>query len=166
MIETERDYKQALDRVDYLIEDPRDHRRVLEKLVEEIEIYEAKIAREDKILCKIKNHYSYGKKQKNSVEELEKKVIQWAEERDLYRQSTPITRSEKIMEEVKELDDACLSLDAEDVRLEAGDVIVTLINFLQPMGLNLRVCLQAAYDKIKNRSGKIINGSFVKAEDL
>jgi len=45
-------------------------------------------------------------------------------------------------------------------------VIVTLINFLHPIGLDLRICLQAAYDKIKNRDGQMVDGSFVKAEDL
>jgi len=164
MIETEKDYEQALDRVDNLMEDPRDHRRVLEKLVEEIDIYEAKIAREDKLLCKIKNHYCYEKKDRLTLEELEKKVVCWAEDRDLYMQSTPDTRFGKIEEEVGELREAYQDLEVEDVCMEAGDVIVTLINFLQPLGLDLRVCLQAAYDKIKNRQGEMINGTFVKNE--
>lgn len=34
------------------------------------------------------------------------------------------------------------------------------------LGSNLDVCLKLAYDKIKNRTGKKVNGVFVKTEDI
>jgi NTP pyrophosphatase (non-canonical NTP hydrolase) len=103
-----------------------------------------------------------------SIETLEKQVIEWANERDLYRQSTPRSRWDKFIEETDELMEAYFDIhddptaELEDVRLETGDVLVTLINLLHPLGLDLGTCLSAAYQKIKDRKGKMIDGTFVK----
>lgn len=97
------------------------------------------------------------------IEELEKKIWKWAEDRDLYNQSTESTRFAKLVEEVGELDEAIFEkMDIDEIRLESGDVIVTLINNLKPLGLTLEDCLSAAYEKIKNRNGVMTNGTFVK----
>jgi NTP pyrophosphatase (non-canonical NTP hydrolase) len=106
-----------------------------------------------------------------SIEGLQEKVIKWANKRDLYRQSTNMTRYKKMAEEFEEFTDELLPedggrVDIDKVKLEAGDVIVTLINLLHPMGLDLETCLAAAYDKIKDREGKMVNGTYVKQEDL
>lgn len=47
-----------------------------------------------------------------------------------------------------------------------GDTVVTLIILAQQQGWTLEECLQYAYDEIKNRKGKTINGTFVKDSDL
>jgi len=57
MIETERDYKQAIDRIASLMEDPDGHVGVIKSLAKKIEDYEVKIIREDKVLAKTKGHY-------------------------------------------------------------------------------------------------------------
>lgn len=101
-----------------------------------------------------------------SIEGLEERVIEWAVERDLYRQSTEITRALKLVEEVDELLHEVRYRNIPDIAMEAGDVIVTLINLLHPYGLDLGTCLGAAYEKIKDRKGQMINGSYVKEEDL
>lgn len=49
---------------------------------------------------------------------------------------------------------------------ELGDVLVTLIIQAQGQGTNLEECLALAYNKIKYRTGKTIDGVFVKSEDL
>ena len=98
-----------------------------------------------------------------SVEDLEAKVIEWAKERGIFAASTDITRWYKLREEVVELEDEVMSLRSlENIKLEAGDVLVTLINLLHPYGLNLETCLAAAYQKIKDRTGRMENGTFVK----
>ena len=97
-----------------------------------------------------------------SVEELERLVIEWAEARDLYRGSTTDTRMEKVREEVEELFFALIWGDDEEIRLEAGDVIVTVINAIAPLGITLREALHAAYKKIEHRTGHMENGTFVK----
>lgn len=43
-----------------------------------------------------------------------------------------------------------------------GDTIVTLILAAELAGLTMEECLQAAYDEIKGRTGKMVGGVFVK----
>jgi NTP pyrophosphatase (non-canonical NTP hydrolase) len=113
-----------------------------------------------------------------SIKALEKQVIEWARDRGIFEGSDIGSRHMKFEEECTELMwelfPPCLErnnfipvpIDIERVKLEAGDVLVTLINLLHPMGLDLETCLDAAYQKIKDRKGRMINGSFVKSEDI
>ena len=103
-----------------------------------------------------------------SIEGLEAKVIEWAYDRGILAGSTDRTRWDKLMEELCELREEWTedSPDIEKIKMEAGDVLVTLINFLHPYNLDLETCLSAAYLKIKDRTGKMENGTFVKSEDL
>ena len=70
---------------------------------------------------------------------------------------------EKLKEEVQELLDADNRADEIDA---VGDITVVLIGYCMQRGLVFEDCLQAAYDEIKDRKGKVINGVFVKEEDL
>ena len=45
-------------------------------------------------------------------------------------------------------------------------MMVVLINIMTRNGLSIEECLQVAYDDIKDRKGKMINGVFVKESDL
>ena len=96
------------------------------------------------------------------VDELENLVMAWAVARNLYNESTPETRIAKVREEVDELDYALQWESKDNIRLEAGDVLVTLINTLLPLGISLRSALHAAYKKIEHRTGHMENGTFVK----
>lgn len=53
----------------------------------------------------------------------------------------------------------------KNAMLEMGDVFVTLIILCEQLDIDPVTCLDMAYDKIKDRKGKTINGQFVK-EDL
>ena len=97
--------------------------------------------------------------------ELEERVVEWAEVRGIFTEATDLNRLNKLLEEVDELEEALMQIyprNTEEIKLEAGDVIVTLINLLHPIGLDLETCLDAAYQKIKNRKGEVVNGMFVK----
>jgi len=103
----------------------------------------------------------------SDFKELEQKVIEWAKDRDLYRLSTDVTRWEKCFEEFEEFEEAAWPIDFDDrdmeeVKIEAGDVLVTIINILHPYGLTMTECLEAAYNKIKDRTGKMENGTYVR----
>lgn len=50
--------------------------------------------------------------------------------------------------------------------MELGDLLVTIIIFAQQMDIDLEVALGMAYKKIADRKGKLVDGSFVKEEDL
>ena len=102
-----------------------------------------------------------------SIENLEKQVVQWAYDRGIFTESTEQTRWGKFCEEIEELSDEIFReddrlVDIEKIKLEAGDVLVTLINLLHPYNLDLETCLDAAYNKIKNRTGKIVAWQFVR----
>lgn len=56
--------------------------------------------------------------------------------------------------------------DKTDMKLEMGDVLVTLIVLAKQQGIELSECLSLAWSKIKDRRGKTIDGQFVKEEDL
>jgi hypothetical protein len=45
-----------------------------------------------------------------------------------------------------------------------GDILVTLIIQAKMQGVSLETCLEGAYNIISKRTGKMINGQFVKDE--
>ena len=47
-----------------------------------------------------------------------------------------------------------------------GDVYVVLVILCMQLGLDINDCIKAAYEEIKDRKGKLVNGLFVKEEDL
>lgn len=69
----------------------------------------------------------------------------------------------KLQEEVQELLDADNRADEIDA---VGDITVVLIGYCLQRGLVFEECLQSAYNEIKDRKGKVINGVFVKEADL
>ncbi len=110
-----------------------------------------------------------------NLEELEQAVIQWADDKGIFEKATPYKQAEKTNEEVLELLKAvsqqeilnAYSMDSdEDVEHEIkdsiGDICVTIIIQAKMQGLTLEECLQAVYDVIKNRTGIMKNGQFVK----
>jgi hypothetical protein len=107
-----------------------------------------------------------------SIEDLEEKVIKLGGKWGLYEQSIKRTRFDKFLEEAEELMDELFPHDESDVDInraimEAGDVLVTLIHIIkQDLGADIETCLCAAYNKIKDRTGKMVNGTYVKSEDL
>ena len=104
-----------------------------------------------------------------SYEGLEERVIEVCMGWGLYddKNASDKTRFDKLLEEVEELREAIFEKkDLNQIMMEAGDVQVTLINILKPYGLTSERCLNAAYYKIKDRNGKMVNGSYVKEEDL
>ena len=43
-----------------------------------------------------------------------------------------------------------------------GDMVVVLTNLAELLGLSIEECVESAYDVISKRTGKMINGTFVK----
>lgn len=100
-------------------------------------------------------------------EELEKKVIQWADDRNILDNSNAIKQISKTQEELDETLDALKRLEqGEESILEVadgiGDMLVTIILLAEIVGLNSVDCLADAYDEIKDRKGKMVDGLFVK----
>jgi NTP pyrophosphatase (non-canonical NTP hydrolase) len=72
----------------------------------------------------------------------------------------------KVVEEVGEVAAAMARSDMAELKDGIGDVVVTLVILAQQHGLTLEECLAAAYGEIAGRTGKMVNGVFVKSEDL
>ena len=47
-----------------------------------------------------------------------------------------------------------------------GDMVVVLTNLAHLNNVNIETCIASAYNEIKNRKGKMINGTFVKTDGL
>lgn len=106
----------------------------------------------------------------NTFSELIDKVNEWADERNL-KQADPKIQWMRITEEVGEIRDALLKptkfTEPQAALKDAiGDTLVTIIVLAHQLDLDVTECLSIAYEEIKNRKGKMVNGTFVKEEDL
>lgn len=98
-----------------------------------------------------------------SYANVEMLILQWSEARKIIPNSTPETQLLKAVSELRELADATIKKDREDIVDAVGDVMVCLINYCALQDINLVDCMQVAYDQIKNRAGTLLpNGLFVK----
>lgn len=93
------------------------------------------------------------------------KVEAWSIERGL-DQADSTKQFLKVSEEVGEVAAALARGDKLALIDGIGDVVVTLIILAQQNGLELQDCLLYAYHEIEGRTGKMINGVFVKEADL
>lgn len=98
-------------------------------------------------------------------EKLIEEVQCWAKDREL-NQSDPHAQGLKIAEELGELFEAFLKEHRDDELDAVGDIQVTLIIYCLQRGIDYKECLADAYSVIKNRKGKMIDGTFIKQEDL
>ena len=53
----------------------------------------------------------------------------------------------------------------KDIRDDIGDMMVVLINIMVRNNLTMKECLSVAYDDIKDRKGKMVDGIFIKEGD-
>ena len=93
------------------------------------------------------------------------KIRTWAETRGLYEKGDPMVQYVKLQEEAGELAKALLKDDQPEVIDAIGDIVVVLTNLAHQRGVYIEECIQTAYDVINKRTGKMINGTFVKDED-
>jgi hypothetical protein len=94
---------------------------------------------------------------------LTEKVKQWHYNRNLIAGSTDKDQYLKLIQEAGELsDNICKGNDIAD---DIGDMLVVLINIAERNGLTLANCLEVAWDDIKDRKGRMVDGVFVKEED-
>ena len=90
------------------------------------------------------------------------KIRLWAEDRGLYHKGDPKTQTLKLMEEAGEICRAVLKKDEPEIIDGIGDCVVVLTNLAHLCGTSIEKCIDAAYDEIKNRTGKMSNGTFKK----
>ena len=97
------------------------------------------------------------------INKLIDQVIDWHYDRNLIAGATDKDQLCKLIQEVGELsDNICKD---NDVRDDIGDIMVVLINIAERNSLTIGECLEVAYDDIKYRKGKMVDGVFVKEDD-
>lgn len=123
-----------------------------------------------------------------NFEELQDRVLDWADDKDLLHDENAEKQFLKFMEEVfefksemdilvryrnyyrenpqKKIPKAEHERITKKAKLEMGDIFVTLVILCMQLELDPVYCLESAYNKIKSRQGKTINGQFIKEEDL
>tara|TARA_R110000803_G_scaffold33745_6_gene73841 strand:- start:439 stop:726 length:288 start_codon:yes stop_codon:yes gene_type:complete len=94
--------------------------------------------------------------------DLEDKIIQWHKDRNLIDGSTDAQQFGKLLEEVDELRGNIEH--SQPIVDDIGDIMVVLINIAHRNKLSIWECMYHAYNDIKYRKGKMVDGVFVKEE--
>jgi len=89
-------------------------------------------------------------------------IREWADERGLYENGDAKTQALKLVEEVGEIARAVLKDDTDEIIDGIGDAVVVLTNLAELIGMPIEACIDEAYDVISKRTGKMVNGTFVK----
>ena len=92
-------------------------------------------------------------------------VEEWSKDKGL-NNADPTKQFLKVSEEFGEIAAAMARGQHDELKDAIGDTIVTLIILSQQHGLTVEECLTQAYGVISKRTGKMVNGVFVKSEDL
>jgi len=91
-------------------------------------------------------------------------IKQWHHDRNLIAGSTDKDQYMKLIQEAGELSDSLCK--GKDIKDDIGDMMVVLINIMARNGHTMDECLEVAYNDIKDRKGRMIDGVFVKSADL
>ena len=107
------------------------------------------------------------------MKKLIRKVEEWHEARNLIEGSDDKTQALKLLQELGELSDTICKKD--DPRVcptshmfaisdDIGDMLVVMINICMRNSISLSECLECAYEDIKDRKGRMVDGVFIKDE--
>ena len=92
-------------------------------------------------------------------------IEHWAKQRDLHT-ADATKQMLKLAEEFGELAQGMAKNKPDQISDSIGDMYVVMTILSMQLGLNIGDCIKDAYDEIKDRKGKMINGVFVKEQDL
>jgi len=102
------------------------------------------------------------KKKMKNYKELETEVIKWADNKGILSNGTPYAQANKTIEEANEILSAIIDNDKAEIIDGLGDVLVTIIIQAKLQNVDLLECLQTALNVITKRTGKMVNGEFIK----
>lgn len=97
------------------------------------------------------------------INDLTVRIYNWFEDKGLH---DPVMQFAKLNEEVGEMAHELTRgrKDSEEMKDSLGDVFVTLVGMAHHLNLDLSECINMAYQEIRYRKGKVIDGSFVKEQ--
>jgi NTP pyrophosphatase (non-canonical NTP hydrolase) len=96
------------------------------------------------------------------MSEWKERVRQWAADRNLIEGSTLRKQMDKLNEECSELYEGILDNDIDDIKDAIGDIQVVLAVMCCQLGIDIDECREIAWEEIKDRKGKMVDGVFVK----
>lgn len=100
------------------------------------------------------------------INELKSKIEQWANDRNIIKGATTHAQFVKLIEETGELAAGIARSNEDLIKDSFGDVFVVLTILAAQCEVDLNECIELAYNEIKDRKGRMIDGCFVKEEDL
>lgn len=99
------------------------------------------------------------------MKKLIKKIQKWFIDRNLHTQDS----SKQLIKLGEEYGELCSAHTKKNIELKAdsiGDILVVLIGYSLQEKLDILKCLKDAFNEIKERKGKLVNGVFIKNIDL
>tara|TARA_R100000008_G_scaffold84430_2_gene71805 strand:+ start:17644 stop:18042 length:399 start_codon:yes stop_codon:yes gene_type:complete len=99
----------------------------------------------------------------HGISGLVENITNWHHERNLIDGSSDKDQVLKLMQELGELSDSVCK--EKDIKDDIGDMLVVMINICVRNDLSLYECLRTAYEDIKDRKGRMVDGIFVKEDD-
>lgn len=104
--------------------------------------------------------------EKYTMKSLISLTLAWSYERNVIKGSDSKSQLNKLIEEIGELAEGINKKIDKKVKDGLGDMLVVMINIAEQQNLTLQECLEHAYTEIKDRKGIMIDGIFIKEEDL
>jgi len=92
-------------------------------------------------------------------------IRKWATNKGIYDKGDAKTQYLKLIEESGELAEALLKNDKAEIQDAIGDMVVVLTSIAKFEDMFIEDCIRSAYNVIAKRSGKMVNGTFVKDEN-
>jgi NTP pyrophosphatase (non-canonical NTP hydrolase) len=89
-------------------------------------------------------------------------IRSWATDKGIYDKGSSGVQYLKLIEEAGELADALLKKDKAEIQDAIGDMVVVLTSIAKFEDMFIEDCIKSAYDVIAKRTGKMVNGTFVK----
>lgn len=89
-------------------------------------------------------------------------VVAWGYDKGIIQKGDSQAQMLKCVAEVGELADGVATNNMTEIVDGVGDVLVTLILLCKIRNISIVGCLNAAYQEIKARQGKMVGGVFVK----
>ena len=98
-----------------------------------------------------------------NTQEVIELIEKWHVDRNLIDGATDKDQVLKLIQEMGELSDNVCK--GNDIRDDLGDMMVVMINIMKRNNITMEECLNVAYNDIKDRKGRMVDGIFVKEGD-
>lgn len=102
----------------------------------------------------------------DSIDVLTDKIHSWGINKGILPNGDRYKQFQKTQEEVYELEDAIRDSDAHEAKDAIGDIFVTLVMQADCWGFTMQECIEQAWNEIKDRKGKMVDGQFIKDYNL